>query len=163
MEQQPFDIWAVSPNPSTEERAELQKRHGFWRLGTILVVRKFLEDHCLHLKPVPQTEFDERAEGLTLDELRAEGTQYFQEVDRLAAIEGRKILHALRITGRQDPLFIDPKEDTVRFWALQNPHDNAWLYKEEWVNDPKTGKLRIISKQALDNPVITARQNANRS
>lgn len=157
-----FDIWSIPVEPTKEQHKTLLQRYGFWMMGEILTTRKFLEKHCLHLKPVLQSEFDATVEDMTLDEMRASGAQFFQEVDRLLLLGEKKTLHALRSPERMGPIFIDPKEDAVRFWALQNPHDNAWIYKEEWAMDTKTGKLRVLTREPLDNPVETALKNKNK-
>ena len=153
-----LDIWAVPLNPNTEERRALRKKYGLTQAVSILITRETLELLCPSLKPRGPV-FDTSA--MTTQELRDQGSVYFQEADRLQALPDRKELVALRIAGQKDPLFIDSKEDTVRFWALQHPHQDAVLYKETWVQDPSINKLRILERTQLDNPVQTAQQNAN--
>ena len=152
-----IDIWDIPVSPTTQERQELQKRYGFWYLGTILVAREFLEKHCQSLRPKPPADPILDTENMTLQELRDHAVVNCMEADRLTALTERKTLFSLRTPKDKDPKFIDPKEEAVRFWALQNPHEDGFIFKEEWAKDGE--KWHILERTKMDNPVQTARAN----
>lgn len=153
-----LNIWDLPVNPGPEIVLHLKKRYGMWETGKILTTREVLERYCSHLNP-GFAKLTKDTSNLTIDELRAEGSAYFLEADRLLALPSRKMLFALRVPDQKDPVFIDKNEKAVRLWALENPNPGANLYREEWVDD--VGKWRVLTREFVDNPVASA--NSNRS
>ena len=154
---EPIDIWDIPLNPTMKQRQDLQKQYGFWYLGTILVVREFLEKHCLGLKPAPSPALLQDSANMTIEELRSRAVDYCREADRLIALTERKTLFSLRTPTDKEPKFIDNTEEAVRFWALQNPHEDGFLYKEVWAKDGE--RWHILEREVIDNPVQTAKTN----
>lgn len=151
------DIWSIPLNPTPAQLIEIQTKHGFWKTGIILKTRQWLEDNCPGARPKPDVDTIVECENLTIEQLRSKGLKYFSEADRLIALPERKKLYALRCEALPDPLFIDKEEDPVRYWALQHPRPDAWLYMEEWAKDGE--KWHILNRERMDNPVETANQN----
>lgn len=155
-----LEIWELPAYPGPEIVKHLNKRYGIWETGKILTTREILERYCSHLNPF-NTKLSKDTSNLTIDELRAEGSVYFQEADRLMALPNRKTLYALRVPDSRDPVFIDKAEKAVRLWALENPNPDANLFREEWVED--SGKWRVLNREFVDNPVQAAQANRRQS